>query len=285
MQALWTAASGLLSQQRRINAISNNLANVDTVGYKSQSVSFQDLLYRQFDQKQMPTMAQTNPATLTRLSPLGLQLGSGVANTGPENDFSNGAMKVTSQPLDFAIQGNSFFAVQVPDGTGKTTLAYTRNGHFQIAEAPDGKQYLATDQGYKVTDANGQPIDLTGINPASIRVYPDGTLESGQKGQLTNLGQVGLFYFGDPETALRPAGNNVFAAVAGTPAPMSQLLAVTPQDTQNLGTIHQGFLEQSNVDTIQQMTDLIQTQHAFELDAKAITTADQMMAIANNLRN
>jgi flagellar basal-body rod protein FlgG len=288
VQALWNAASGLSSQLRKIDSIANNVANVNTVGYKAQDVSFQDLLYRQFDQKNLPPVAEQDPKAAKRLSPLGLAIGSGVGLTQLERDFSSGSLQPTGQVLDLAIQGKSFFGVLTKgNGNGSVPDAYTRNGHFRVAQDVNGDSYLVTDQGYKVADANGQPIVLTGYDPQSIQIAEDGTLTAVQDGKRTQVAQIGLFYFDHPETSLKPAGDNLFAYVPGSSAanPLTQLYTVTEQDKQNVGQVRQGFLEQSNVDLTKEMTDLIQAQRALELNSKAVTTADQMMGIADTLRS
>jgi flagellar basal-body rod protein FlgG len=291
MQALWNAASGIASQQRIIDVISNNVANVNTVGYKAQDVSFQDLLYRQFDQKNLGAIDGQDPATLKpRSGPLDLALGSGVRLTNLESDFTVGSYQNTGQPLDLAIDGKSFFGI-LTSGTAKGGMpsAYTRNGHFQVSADASGKSYLVTDQGFKVADSNGQPIDVTGYDPQSIQIASDGTLTAVHGGKRETVAQVGLFYVDHPESSLKPAGDNLFAYVpspGSTSAPIiSQLYAVTPQDKLNVGQVRSGFLEQSNVDLTTQMTDLMQAQRALDLNAKAVQTADQMMGIANNLRS
>lgn len=288
MQALWNAASGIASQQRKIDVIANNVANSNTVGYKSQDVSFQDLLYRQLDQKNLEPMDGQNPAALKRTGPVGLPLGSGTRLTNLESDFTTGAYQSTDQPLDLAIEGNSYFGV-LPSGNAKgpTPEAFTRNGHFHVGLDANGDSYLMTDQGYKVADVNGQPISLTGYDQQSIQIASDGTLSAVQDGKRQNVAQVGLFYVDHPDSSLRPASDNLFTYIPSstTPAPITQLYAVTPQDHQNVGQVRSGYLEQSNVDLTTQMTDMMQAQQALNLDSKAVQTADQMMGIANNLRS
>jgi flagellar basal-body rod protein FlgG len=251
MQAIYTAGSGLRSQQTRLDTIAANIANSDTVGYKSTRADFRDALYSLMD----------SPAADSEGA--NLHVGSGVLLNATATDFAEGSLSPTGRLLDFAIQGSGFFSVMNPAGD---TL-YTRNGSFSVS-TEDGANYLVTAQGDYVLDTNGDRIAIPD-GAAEISVSKDGGLSaSGQ--QFAVLGITG---FSNPD-GLSAAGDSCYTATdtSGEPVPAEKV------------TITQGSLENSNVDLAQEMTLLIRSQRAYSLASRALQTADDMEGLANNMR-
>lgn len=260
IQALWTAASGLIAQQSRVDAISNNIANVNTTGFKRDEASFADLVYARLRPEDRETY-------LGALVPAGVDRGSGVRVNSIRKQYGQGNLESTGRELDLAIQGDGFFSVRLADGT----TGYTRAGEFRL------------DTAGTVVDAAGNAL-LVGTTALKI---PDGAtdLSVGEDGTVSvtdvagaqvQLGQIGLTRFADP-SALQPVGNNALAATAAAGQPQ----AVGPQEET---VVVQGALERSNVDVAKEMVSLILAQRAYEISSRAVQTADQMLSIANNLR-
>ncbi|MBE3583197.1 MAG: flagellar basal-body rod protein FlgG [Limnochordaceae bacterium] len=260
MRSLWTAGSGMIAQQFNIDTIANNLANVNTVGFKRSRVDFQDLLYQ-------TVRFAGSPVTAGTQIPTGLQVGHGVRPVSTQKIFTTGTFKQTDNPLDLMIEGDGFFQVLMPDGQ----LAYTRDGAFKI----DGQGRLVTSDGFVVQPEITIPPDAVSVN-----VGTDGTvsvLTSGNN-QPQNLGQLQLARFINP-AGLRSMGRNLFAATAASGAPMTGAAGLD-----GLGSIAQGYLEMSNVQVVEEMVNMILAQRAYEVNSKAIQASDEMLQTANNLR-
>jgi flagellar basal-body rod protein FlgG len=279
MRSLWTSASGLNAQQTRMDAIANNLANLNTTGYKSQDVQFKDILYANYNQK--PEVGKIQDPNFPRQSTLGLRIGQGVWTVGLSQAFTQGPLQQTGHNSDLAIEGNGFFKVQIP---GTQDYAYTRDGSFKFAQTTNNQTVLTDASGRPVMDTNDAQIDLTGYDLSTVKIGTDGTI-SGKLigGGMQSTGQqVDLVNIAHPETNLVPAGNNLYA-LNGNITPANLTNVVTRQAYTN-GKIRQGELEQSNVDMSSMMSEMIQAQRIYSMNAKALETTDQMMGMANNLR-
>jgi flagellar basal-body rod protein FlgG len=254
--ALWAAKTGLDAQQTEMSVISNNLANVNTTGYKEDRAVFEDLLY----QNQAQVGADTSQTTQ---SPSGLSIGTGVQVVSTEKEYSQGSLTQTGNPLDVAIQGQGFFQVQMPDGT----LAYTRDGTFQT----NAQGQLVTSSGYVV-----QPGITIPQGAQSVTIGTDGTVTVLLPGQSTptQVGQLQLANFINP-AGLQPIGQNLLTQSASSGSPQTGTPGVN-----GLGTVSQGELESSNVDVVEELVNMIQTQRAYEMNSKAISTVDQMLQYA-----
>lgn len=253
MRSLWVAKTGMEGQQSQLDAISNNLANVSTNGYKRSHVVFEDLMYQNLRQSGANNTEQT---TL----PTGLQAGLGTRAVATSRVFSQGNLSQTNNSLDLAVQGNGFFEVQMPDGT----VGYTRDGSFQV----NAQGQMVTNNGYPLSAGITIPA-----NAQSVTVGRDGTVSVVTQGQPTpqTIGQLQLASFVNP-AGLEPKGQNMFAETAASGAPT----AGTP-GANGVGTVQQGFVETSNVNVVEELVAMIQTQRAYELNSKAIQTSDQML--------
>ncbi|TPI02063.1 flagellar basal-body rod protein FlgG [Helicobacter pylori] len=260
LRSLYSATSGMLAQQTHIDTTSNNIANVNTTGFKKSRADFNDLFY------QAMQYAGTNTSNTT-LSPDGMEVGLGVRPSAITKMFSQGSPKETENNLDVAITGKGFFQVQLPDGT----TAYTRSGNFKLDEQGN----LVTSEGYLLIPQITLPEDTTQVN-----IGVDGTVSVTQGLQTTSnvIGQITLANFINP-AGLHSMGDNLFSitnasgdAIVGNP------------DSQGLGKLRQGFLELSNVRLVEEMTDLITAQRAYEANSKSIQTADAMLQTVNSLK-
>ena len=258
MESLWVAKTGLEAQQMRMTVVSQNLANVNTTGYKRQRVMFEDLLYQNVVQSGSLTSQQTEAAT-------GLNIGTGVRVVATDRQFSQGNLVTTSNPLDVAINGRGFFEILLPDGT----QAYTRDGTFQINS--DGQ--LVTASGYTLQPAITIPAGAT-----AITIGIDGVVSAVPPGQADAI-QVGTLQLTDflNPGGLQPRGQNLYmeTASSGPPQPGSPGL-------NGLGSILQGSLETSNVNVVEELVSMIETQRAYEMNSRAIETADQMLQHLTN---
>ncbi|MGH8294103.1 MAG: flagellar basal-body rod protein FlgG [Steroidobacteraceae bacterium] len=254
--ALWAAKTGLDAQQTEMAVISNNLANVNTTGFKQDRAVFEDLLY----QNQTQPGADTSQTTE---SPSGMSIGTGVRVVATEKDYSQGSLTQTGNPLDLAIQGQGFFQIQMPDGT----LAYTRDGTFQT----NAQGQLVTSSGYLV-----QPGITIPQGAQSVTIGSDGTVSVTLPGQsaTTQIGQIQLVNFINPP-GLQPIGQNLLVQSAASGSPQSG-----SPGTNGFGTLSQGELESSNVNVVEELVNMIQTQRAYEMNSKAISTVDQMLQYA-----
>lgn len=253
IRSLWIAKTGMEAQQTQLDAISNNLANVSTNGYKKSHAVFEDLMYQNLRQ------AGGNSSEQTTL-PTGLQMGLGTRAVATARSFAQGNLQQSTNPLDVAVKGSGFFQVQMPDGT----TGYTRDGSFQVS----AQGQLVTNNGYIVNPGITIPT-----NAQSVTIGADGTVSVAIPGQATpqTIGQLQLASFVNP-AGLEPKGQNVYAetAASGTPT------AGTP-GTNGMGQLQQGFVETSNVNVVEELVSMIQTQRAYELNSKAISTSDQML--------
>jgi len=257
-QALWVAKTGLDAQQTRMAVVSNNLANVNTTGFKQGRAVFEDLLYQNVRQ----SGGQTSQDTML---PSGMNLGTGVRVVATEKLFTQGSLLQTDNAYDVAINGRGFFQIQTPNGE----IAYTRDGAFQV----DDQGQLVTSSGYIVDPGISIP-DST----QSITIGNDGTVTVKLDGQsaTTQVGTLQIADFINP-VGLQPVGENLYIETAASGAPQPG----TPgQD--GLGRLAQGALESSNVNVVSELVNMIETQRAYEMNSKAISTNDQMMQYINN---
>jgi len=258
--ALWAAKTGLDAQQTRMTVVSHNLANVSTNGFKKDRAVFEDLLYQNFRQVGAATSQDTT-------APTGMNLGTGVRVVATEKNYMQGGLNNTGNSLDVAVNGRGFFQVLMPDGS----FAYTRDGSFKMSAEGE----LVTASGYKV-----QPGITIPSGAQSISIGADGVVSAQLAGQSspTQIGTLQLTDFVNP-AGLQPRGENLLSeSAASGPAQSS-----TP-GLNGLGTLQEGFLEGSNVNVVEELVTMIETQRAYEMNSKAISTADQMMQyVSNNL--
>jgi len=258
MQSLWVAKTGLDAQQTRMTVVSNNLANVNTNGFKKGRAIFEDLLYQ--------NVAQAGGATSQNTEkPTGLTLGTGVRVIATEKSFDQGATINTGNPLDVMISGRGFFQVLMPDGT----LAYTRDGSFKI----DSEGRLVTASGYEVQPSITVPNGVT-----SITISPDGMIQAQVTGQVdpVTLGTLQIADFINP-AGLQPRGQNLLVETAASGTPQ-----VGNPNIEGRGDLVQGSLEGSNVNVVEELVGMIETQRAYEMNSKAIAVSDQMLQYLNN---
>ncbi|UCV27668.1 flagellar basal-body rod protein FlgG [Ferribacterium limneticum] len=253
IRSLWIARTGLDAQQTQLDVISNNLANVSTNGFKRGRAVFEDLLYQTLRQPGAQSSQQTQ-------IPSGLQLGTGVRPVSTARIFTQGNIQKTDNSLDVAVQGNGFFQVLLPDGT----TGYTRDGSFQ----KDNQGQIVTADGYPV-----QPNITIPANALSVSIGTDGTVSITQSGTAatTQIGSIQLATFINPG-GLQSIGQNLFleTAASGTPTPN------TP-GTNGAGIVNQGYVETSNVNVAEELVTMIQTQRAYELNSKVVSTSDAML--------
>ena len=256
--SMWVAKTGLDAQQTRLSVISNNLANVNTTGFKRDRAMFEDLLYQNVRQAGGQT-AQTTQ------SPTGLMIGTGTRIVATEKNHAQGNMINTQNALDIAVAGEGFFQIAMPDGT----IAYTRDGSFKLSNVGQ----LVTASGNPLAP----PIIIPG-NASSITVGEDGTVsvEIFGGGGAQQLGQIQVARFVNA-AGLTPMGGNLYKQTVASGAP--QLLN---PGTQSAGTLRQGMLEASNVNVVEEMVNMIETQRAYEINSKAISAADGMLRFLNN---
>ncbi|MDD7402695.1 MAG: flagellar basal-body rod protein FlgG [Butyribacter sp.] len=270
MRSLWTAASGMKSQQTSLDTISNNLANINTTGYKKERTEFQSLLYQTIQNKTTDT--EGNP------KPIGAQVGLGVKVAAISTEFEQGEMTASTGDFDFAINGSGFFMIQMPDGS----TGYTRNGNFVMAINGDGGMTLTTSNGYAVLDSQGQPITFdanTDISKLQFDNYGNIFLKNAQ-GVIQRTGiRIGAAQFNNP-SGLTKIGDSYFAESAASGA-----ARIEGQDAAlKVSVIKNGYLESSSVQAVDEMVDMIVTQRAYEMNSKAIQASDEMLQQANNLR-
>jgi len=253
IRSLWIAKTGLDAQQTQLDVISNNLANVSTNGFKRSRAVFEDLLYQTLRQPGAQSSQQTQ-------LPSGLQIGTGVRPVATVKIFTQGNLQQTGNPLDLAIQGHGFFQVLQPDGT----TAYTRDGSFQV----DNTGALVTSSGYHV-----QPAVTIPASALSVTVGQDGTVSVLLAGATkpTQVGTLQLVNFINP-AGLQSAGENLYLETASSGTASSN----TP-GTNGLGRLSPGYVETSNVNVVEEMVNMIQTQRAYEINSRAIQTSDQML--------
>jgi flagellar basal-body rod protein FlgG len=259
IRSLWISKTGLDAQQMQLDTISHNLANVGTNGYKRAHAQFEDLLYQNLRQS---GAQETQQNTL----PTGLQLGTGVRPVGTSRIFSQGNLNRTENPMDIAINGNGFLQVQMPDGT----TAYSRDGALRV----DAQGQIVTANGYPVVPAITIPANST-----SVTVGADGVVTALTPGNATpvQVGQMQTASFVNP-AGLDPQGQNLFRETASSGTP-----TVGTPGLNGHGTLSQGYVETSNVNVVEELVAMIQTQRAYEINSKAIQTADQMLGKLSQL--
>jgi flagellar basal-body rod protein FlgG len=256
--ALWVAKTGLDAQQLRMKVIANNLANVNTTGFKRAQASFEDLIYQNVRQ----VGAQSSQDTEL---PSGLSLGTGVRPVATEKLFTQGNLQLTENNTDLAINGRGFFQVLQSDGS----LAYSRDGSFQI----NANGELVTSSGFLL-----QPAITVPANTLSLTVAQDGTVSAQVAGNTTptTVGNLQLADFINP-VGLQPIGDNLFRESAASGAPQ-----VGNPTANGLGKLVQGSLETSNVNVVEELVSMIETQRAYEMNSKAISSSDEMLRYINN---
>ena len=260
IKSLYTAASGMRAQQTNVDTISNNLANVNTAGYKRTMATFQDLMYVAM---KAPGLEQNNAVS----TPVGIEIGSGSRLSSTSRVFSQGVLEETRGKVDLAIEGEGFFAVTLPDGS----TAYTRDGHLM----PDAEGKLVTAQGYPVT-----PQITLGSDVVDVGVNAEGVVTVKTRGnpeQATPVGNIQLSRFINP-AGLEALGGNVFRQTSAS----GQGVPETP-GRNGMGQLRQGYLERSNVDVVNELVAMIVAQRAYEVNSRAIRTSDDMLSQANAL--
>jgi len=258
LRGLWSAASGMSAQKLTIDVISNNLANVNTAGFKKSRADFQDLMYQ--------TMSEAGSTTASGDQvPTGIQIGMGTMPVGVHKMFSQGDFKVTENELDLAIEGKGFFKV-ISNGEE----LYTRAGNFKL----DADGYIVTSNGDKLQPEMTVPSDTINIS-----IDKTGTVTAFDPTSVgTTIGTIELYNFPNP-AGLYSIGQNLLRATDASGDPITGAAG-----SDGLGTIGQGFVELSNVDVVEEMVSMIMAQRAYEITSKAIQTADNMMQLANNIK-
>jgi len=254
MQALHTAATGMAAQELNVQVISNNIANLRTTGFKKQTAAFQDLIYEHV--RRVGAQASDQGTIL----PVGVDIGGGVKTVGTPRSMTQGTLSQTGNDLDLAMSGEGFFKILMPDGT----YQYTRDGTFQM----DNQGRIVTAQGNPV-----QPTITIPNNASGLSVNEQGQVSVTLPGSSGNtiLGQIGVTRFIN-KAGLQPVGSNLFTETASSGPPQDGTA-----NAEGYGKITQGSLEQANVDVVSEMSDLIAAQRAYEMNAKVISAADQMM--------
>lgn len=261
MRALYIASTGMAAQERNVEVISNNIANMRTTGYKKQRAEFQDLLYQQYRR----AGSQTSDAGT--IAPVGIEIGSGVRTVATARVMSQGSVAPTDKDLDLAVRGEGYFMVQMPDGR----TAYTRDGALQR----DGSGQLVTDNGYLVS-----PNITIPQNANSISISSSGVIEAyvNNNSTPTQLGQLQLARFVN-KAGLESIGDNLFVET-----PASGTAQVGNPGADGTGNLLQGYLELANVNAVTEISDLISAQRAYEMNARVISGADEMLSATANLR-
>jgi flagellar basal-body rod protein FlgG len=260
IRALYSSSTGMNAQEANIDVIANNLANVNTTGYKKSRAEFQDLVYQYVVEPGAPTSATTQ-------SPSGIQIGLGVKTAAVQKVFTQGDLTNTGNQLDVAVQGDGFFQVQMPDGS----TAYTRSGSFQL----NSQGQLVTTDGYPILGPGTFPSDTL-----AVTIGEDGTVSVRQPGQATpsQIGQFTAARFPN-NGGLRAIGRNLYEETASSGSPITGTFG-----TDGVGRLSQGFLESSNVSVVEQVVNMISAQRAYEASSKGIQAADEMLGQAINMR-
>ncbi|MEW6228876.1 MAG: flagellar basal-body rod protein FlgG [Bacillota bacterium] len=260
MRALWSAATGMLAKQLNMDVIANNLANLNTYGFKRSRVDFQDLMYQNL---------RTSGSTVAEGAkvPAGIEVGLGTRPAAIQRVFSQGDFVQTEGPLDLVIEGDGFFQVLMPDGN----VAYTRDGSFK----KDTEGRIVTSDGFPI-----EPEITIPPEAVDLSIGTDGTVSVILAGESEpqELGKIELAKFVNP-AGLSAIGRNLFTVTASSGEPV-----VGTPGLEGFGTISQGFLEMSNVKVVEEMVNMIIAQRAYEVNSKAIQTSDDMLSIANNLK-
>lgn len=258
IRALWTAASGMQGQQKSIDVVANNLANVNTNGFKRSRADFQDLIYQNLK-------SSGSPSTSTTQVPTGIQIGLGSRLASVTKIFTAGDFTQTGNELDIAIEGDGFFQVTMPDGS----LGYTKSGAFKL----DSNKQIVTADGYPLLGPTPIPAATTKISIGS-----DGTVSALTSAGAQSAGIIQLASFPNP-SGLSSQGKNIYLPTDASGTATNGIPGQT-----GLGTIGQGMLEMSNVNVAEEMVNMIVGQRAYEINSKAVTAADEMLQTANNLK-
>lgn len=270
VRSLWTAATGMIAQQTNVDTIANNLANVNTTGYKTEVNEFKSLLYQNIQ-------AKTTKADGS-LKPVAAQVGLGVRNSAITSIFTEGSLIASESDSAFAIDGRGFFSVQGEDGN----TYYTRNGNFQWTIGPNNTNMLCTSDGLPVLDSNGKSIAISqnyiiseiSVDSSGNLCYPD------ENNNAQSMGiRMGIFQFSNP-AGLEKQADGLFAETAASGQPLNEATNTSVSPSK----LVQGYVEGSNVQVVDEMVNMIVAQRAYELNSKAITASDEMMQQANNLR-
>lgn len=270
VRSLWTGATGMVAQQLNVDNISNNLANVNTTGYKTEVMEFKSLLYQTIQTRTTTANGETN-------KPIGAEVGLGVRNSSIMSVFKQGSFFETGLDTDFAVDGNGFFGVQGPDGN----TYYTRNGHFIFAIGNEGRT-LANSDGLPVLSSEGEQIvlddniavDKITFDKYGELFYPD------EHNNAKSLGvRIGLWQFNNP-SGLSKIGDSLYEVTEASGAAMNE----TGSSNLSLSTLKNKYLEGSNVQIADEMVNLIVAQRAYEMNSKVITTSDEMLQQANQLK-
>ena len=271
MRALYTAASGMIAQQTNVDVISNNLANVNSTGYKTSTAEFKSLLYQ--------TLQSRSTSANGDYKPIPAQVGTGTRNASVTTQFTQGALIDSANTYSFAIQGNGMFGVIGADGE----MMYTRNGNFGMAILGEDEYMLSTSEGYSVVDTDGNPIvfDKNLYEPTKLVVTGDGTFcYPDEDGNLQDLEiKIGVYQFTNP-SGLESVGGSMYKESDASGYAMEENIFTELKKS----TIVQGRLEASNVQVADEMVNLIVAQRAYEMNSKAIQTADSMLQTANELK-
>lgn len=261
MRALYSAATGMMAQEKNVEVISNNIANMRTTGYKRQRVNFQDMLYQSY--RRQGTLTAETGATL----PAGVEIGSGVKVASTPRTMTQGNLSTTDKEYDVAIRGEGFFRITMPDGT----TSYTRAGSFEL----DQNGILVTPEGYTV-----EPGITIPNNSTNITINAQGTVQVTLPGQTApqTVGQIQLARFIN-KSGLESIGDNLFRETAASGTPI-----VDNPGAQGFGTLLQRNLEESNVNSVTEISDLIAAQRAYEMNAKVISAAEEMLQTTAQMR-
>ncbi len=263
MRALWTAATGMKSQQFNIDTIANNLSNVNTTAYKTGRAEFKDLFYTNLKRARIDD---------DEGRPVNLEVGHGTMPTATKRDFRTGNLMPTDNVFDLAIEGEGFFVIELPDGE----LKYTRDGSFKLSVDGD-EGYLVTSEGYYVLSEDEDIIVIeSGIRDISIDNFGYITGED-EFGEIIDLGRIGLVKFVNPE-GLQSEGANLYSMTTAS----GDAMEIDPDEMNS--RIIQGYLEASNVQVVDEMVKMITAQRAYEINSKTIQTSDEMLQLINNLK-
>jgi flagellar basal-body rod protein FlgG len=259
IRALYTAASGMSAQQANIDTVAHNLANVNTTGFKKSRMEFEDLVYQQ-------TRVPGSPTSTSTEAPVGLETGLGTRPVATARDFSTGNLRSTSAPLDLAIEGRGFFQIALPDGT----TAYTRAGSLHL----DSEGKIVTAEGYSM-----QPEMTIPENAVSVSISRAGVVSVNIAGQSASqqVGTIELASFQNP-AGLLALGGNLFSTTTASGEPITAV-----PGTDGIGTVAQGFVEESNVSVVEEMIAMILGQRAYEANSRVVKAADEMLAQVNNM--
>ena len=262
VRSLWTAASGMNGMQFKTDTIANNLANVNTIGYKKVRADFEDLIYQNLK-------IQGTPATEDTVAPVGLQTGLGVKSAATQKMFDQGSLQATGNKLDLALEGEGFFQVLMPDGS----VAYTRDGSFKI----DSNGQMVTSNGYRLVPEIVFPENFL-VEQISISREGAVSVKIGDENDPVEIGQITLHRFIN-QPGLLSIGDNLYKeTIASGPAFEGE------PGANGFPRIHQGFVEMSNVKVVDEMVDMIVAQRAYEMNSKAVQTSDNLLATVVNLK-